>query len=120
LSTTEAEYIALSQAMQELLHMQEFMAELQQNIDVGYTGTTKLHSTVFEDNNGALTVAQAPKMTPRTKHIAIKYHFFKDRIGQDKGIELAKIDTLEQIADIFTKGLGQEKFQHLRQLLCGW
>jgi hypothetical protein len=106
--------------MQELLHMREFMAELQQNIDVGYNGTTKLHSTVFEDNNGALTVAQAPKMTPRTKHIAIKYHFFKGRIGQDTGIELAKIDTLEQIADIFTKGLGQEKFQHLRQLLCGW
>jgi hypothetical protein len=106
--------------MKELLHMQEFMAELQHNIDFGYTETTKLHITVFEDNNGALTVAQAPKMTPRTKHIGIKYHLFKDRIVQDKGIELAKIGNLEPIADIFTKGLGQEKFQHLRQLLCGW
>ena len=33
-------------------------------------------STIFEDNNGALQLATVPKMTLRSKHIAIKYHFF--------------------------------------------
>ena len=51
-----------------------------------YTQPTLLHSTVFEDNNGALQLAQSPKISPRTKHIAVKYHFFRDKIGEDKGI----------------------------------
>ena len=79
-----------------------------------------LYSTVFEDNNGALSLASSPKMTPRTKHIAVKYHFFRDKIGEDKGIVLEKIDTTVQIADIFTKAFALDKLQHLRKLLCGW
>jgi hypothetical protein len=34
-------------------------------------------STIFEDNNGAISTATAVRMTPHTKHIAMKYHFFK-------------------------------------------
>ena len=40
-------------------------------------------------------------MTPRTKHIGVKYHFFKSHIGADKGILLVKIDTLLQKGEIF-------------------
>ena len=39
-------------------------------------GDTCSHSTVFEDNNGAIALATAPKMNARTKHIAVKYHHF--------------------------------------------
>jgi hypothetical protein len=35
-----------------------------------------LRSTVFDENNGALQLAKAPKISPRTKQIAVKYHFF--------------------------------------------
>ena len=35
---------------------------------------------VFEDNNGALEMANKPKFRPRTKHIGIKYHHFRDRV----------------------------------------
>ena len=45
-----------------------------------------LRSTVFEDNNGALQLAKAPNISPRTKHIVVKYHFFRDKIGEEKGI----------------------------------
>ncbi|MGH3055611.1 MAG: Ty1/Copia family ribonuclease HI, partial [Gaiellaceae bacterium] len=77
------------------------------------------HSTVFEDNNGALTLAHTPAMTPRTKHIAIKYHFFREHVRQGT-IKIKKIDTDHQKADIFTKGLAAPKFEHLRKMLIGW
>ena len=64
--------------------------------------------------------AKAVKMTPRTKHIAVKYFFFKSHIGEGTGIELVKVDTLLQKADIFTKGMAPEKFVTMRMLLCGW
>jgi hypothetical protein len=55
--------------------------------------TVAIKTTVFEDNNGAISTAKAVKMTPRTKHIAVKYFFFKSHIGEGTGIELVKIDT---------------------------
>ena len=61
-----------------------------------------LQSTVFEDNQVALLLATAPKITPRTKHIAVKYHFFKDKIGEEKGIIIEHIGSTAQIADMFT------------------
>jgi hypothetical protein len=66
-----------------------------------------------------LQLARAPRMTPRTKHYGIKYHFFRDYV--EKGdIKLHKVDTKEQRADIFTKGLVQAIFEYLRELLMGW
>lgn len=79
-----------------------------------------IKSTVFEDNNGAIKTAHAERMSPRTKHIAVKYHFFRSHIGPGSNILLSKIDTLVQKADIFTKGLSPDRFEHLRFLLCGW
>ena len=85
-----------------------------------YTQPTIMHSTVFEDNNGALQLAQSPKISPRTKHIAVKYHFFRDKIGEDKGILLKKVESENQIANLFTKGLTIQVFAPLRRLLMGW
>jgi len=119
-STTESEFVALSQAMKDLLPMREFLKELQKNMPCIGESSTVIKSTVFEDNNGALHMAESPKMTPRTKWIAIKYHFFADQIGEEKGIVLEKIDSESQIGDIFTKGLIQQKSQSLRKLLSGW
>jgi hypothetical protein len=113
LSTTEAEYIALSQSMRELLPMRELLSELQQYMNIQSKHPIKIRSTVFEDNNGCISVANAPKMTPRTKHIAVKYHFFKDHIGEEKGMLIKKIESELQLADLFTKGLAQDLFEKL-------
>jgi hypothetical protein len=59
-------------------------------------------------------------MTPRTKHIAIKYHHFRDSVGEEKGIILSEIDTSAQKADILTKGLSSDTFVSIRKLLMGW
>ena len=40
--------------------------------------TPNVHCKLFEDNNGALELAKAPRYRPRTKHIAVKYHHFRE------------------------------------------
>ena len=114
LSTLEAEYIALSTGMKELLPQRELFQEIGNKMGLSYTQPMILNSTIFEDNNGALQLAQAPKISPRTKHIAVKYHFFRDKIGEDKGILLKKIESINQIADLFTKGLTSQLCEPLR------
>ena len=82
------------------------------------TPNVKLHCTLFEDNNGALQLASTPRYRPRTKHIAIKYHHFRERV-QDGTISLSAIDTRDQIANQFTKGLITGTFEFLRFKLLG-
>ena len=73
LSTTEAEYIALSHAMRELIPFRSLVLEFQERLQYISSATT-ISCKVFEDNNGALELANKPKFRPRTKHIGIKYH----------------------------------------------
>jgi hypothetical protein len=120
LSTTEAEYIALSQAMRDLLPMRALLKDIGLQTGMTFAKPTMLHSTVFEDNNGALSLATAPKITPCTKHIAVKYHHFCKGVGKGKGIVIIKIDTAKQKADIFTKGLVGDTYKKIRKLLMGW
>jgi len=60
-------------------------------------------SVVHEDNEACLKFANMPKISPRTKHIAIPYHFSRSKI--DKEIKVVAINTDNQLADQFTKGL---------------
>jgi len=118
LSTVESEYIALSQSMRDLIPFIDQVTELS-----GVFGenrpVVKLHCTLFEDNNGALELASTPRYRPRTKHIAIKYHHFRERV-QNGMIAIKPIDTREQIVDHFTKGLMVGNFEYLRYKLLGW
>ena len=85
--------------------------------------TANLHGKIFEDNVGALTLGKLEpgRMTPRSKHYAIKYHWFRSRVFDPANrITLVKIDSANQLGDIFTKGLTQVSFVHFRRLLMGW
>ena len=61
--------------------------------------------TIFEDNNGALTAASSVNMTPHTKYIGMKYHFFKHHCDEGSATTLVKVATLLKKADIFIKGM---------------
>jgi hypothetical protein len=68
------------------------------------------------DNESAIRMADNPVEHSRTKHIGIRYHFLRDH--QQKGdIEIAYVNTKEQLADIFTKPLCEETFTKLRHEL---
>ena len=71
LSTTEAEYIALSQAMKDVLPFMNLMEEINQIIPL-HTNDPKFFYKVWEDNRSCIKVAESPRFTPRTKHIALK------------------------------------------------
>ena len=119
LSTVEAEYIALSQSMRDLIPTRQLLLDLSEIFKLVPQDQMKTISTVFEDNTGATELARCPKMRPRTKHIAIKYHHFRDHVANGN-VQVENISTHDQIADIFTKPLTEAKFAHLRKFLIGW
>lgn len=118
LSTTESEYIALSTAMREVIPFLNLMKEISDIFDFP-TKKPVFSCKVWEDNESCIKVAKSPKFTPRTKHIAIKYHHFR-RFVDDNTIDIQSIDTSEQLADILTKPLPEKAFCYLRKRLMGW
>ena len=118
LSTTEAEYIALSNSLRDVEPVRHVLLQVNKSLGLDIPIPT-LHCTVFEDNNGAIQLATTPKLRPRTRHIGVKYHHALDKIRQGL-ISIKKIDTELQRADIFTKALPVDSFTRLRKFLLGW
>jgi hypothetical protein len=119
LSSTEAEYIAMSQALREVIPLMHILHEAVEHGVLQGMQRPRIHCKVFEDNSGALELAKVPKMRPRTKHINIKYHHFREyvRLGL---VSVHPVMSADQIADIFTKSLPTELHQKLRRLIVGW
>ena len=118
LSTTESEYIALSQELREVIPMIQLLKEINEIFPL-HMPQPEIHCKVWEDNNGCLALAKGQKFSPRTKHIGIKYHHFRQHVN-DGTISIHPIDTKEQTADIFTKPLDESLFVYLRKKLSGW
>ena len=78
-------------------------------------------SKVWEDNTGTenLVNIKTPLMSSRTKRISIKYHWFRSMI-KPKEVEILCIDTKDQRADIFTKGLTRFNFEQAQIHVMGW
>ena len=128
LSTMEAEYIALSMSMRELIPIREIIKEIKSTVfrEDGFDPKLSSHSKtfiptskVYEDNEACLKFATMPKMSPRTKHIALPYHFFRSKV-EELEVNVIGIGTLNQLADQFTKGLPEPKFETDRKRLMGW
>ena len=123
LSTMEAEYVALSTACKDLMPIMALVRELRRAVGLPDSFEANLHCKIHEDNVGALTLAnlEPRRMTPRSKHYAIKYHWFREKVhDKSNRITIVKIDTKNQLGDMFTKGLTKVPFVHLREILMGW
>jgi hypothetical protein len=108
-------------AMRELLPMRALLQEVCSKMDLQVATQPLVQSTVFEDNQGCLSMVKTPKTATRNKYLSLKYHFFRSHhIGKDKGIEAKWIKTTNQQADIFTTGLPEAQLQAIRRLLMGW
>ena len=68
------------------------------------------------DSQSAIQLATNPLFHAKTKHIDVKYHFIREVID-DKQIQLVKVHTKENPADLLTKGLPRDSFVHCRELL---
>ena len=78
--------------------MRELLNKVIGNMNLNHVQTTTVCITVFEDNNG-------PSIAPRTKDITTDYHFFSGKVGAGTHIQIKRVDTQDNIADIFTEGL---------------
>ena len=107
LSTAEAEYVALASSAQEAVWMRQLTTEL------GSAPTDA--TTIFEDNQSAISMASNPQFHGRAKHISIKYHFIREKVS-DGMVKLRYCPTTEMIADMLTKGLSKEQLAKLRHI----
>jgi hypothetical protein len=69
-------------------------------------------TTVLCDNNSAILLSKNHVFHKKTNHIDTRYHFIKELVN-NKEICLEFCRSKEQIADIFTKVLARDAFQHL-------
>ena len=106
LSTTEAEYIAMTSTAKEALWFRALISEL--------FGPITFPLTIYNDNQSAISLAHADlgQYHARTKHIDIRYHFIRDKI-QAGILDVIYCPTNEMAADILTKALPSFKFQPL-------
>ena len=119
LSTTDAEYIALSTSLREVIPLMGILREACENGLQITDVPPKIHCTVFEDNSGALELARLPKMRPRTKHINQSFHHFREHVER-KDITIQATPMEKQMADILTKPLPADAFIKHRHAIMGW
>ena len=120
LSTMEAEISALAHCCKELFPLIDLAKSLAQHFDLDPVKST-MSVTIHEDNAAALILGNTlpPGYTPRSKFFHLETIWFREEIAK-RGINLVKVDTKEQLGDMFTKGLVQVTFEHLRKKLMGW
>ena len=106
-STTEAEFVAMSESVKEAIWLRHLIQSL------GFPSHAP--TPIFSDNQGAIQLVKNPKYHKRTKHIEIKYYLIREKY-ENKQIDVFYINAKQQLADILTKPLPREAFQHLRSL----
>lgn len=108
-NSTFAEYVAMSEAVTEVLFIKNLLNEaFEMNINKPIK--------IYEDNSGAIAIAKFGNLTKNSKHIEVQYHYINENC-QSKNIEIIKIKSEENLADILTKSLEKEKFVFFRKEL---
>ena len=109
LSMTEAEYIALSMSLRDVLPIMFLFKEMREWGHAVICTEPHVFCKVFEDNSGALELARLPKLHPRTKHINVCYHHFWEHM-RSRLVKIYSVSTHDQVADTLTKALSQNAF----------
>jgi hypothetical protein len=100
LSSTEAEYMAATQATKEAIWLRKILT------DLGYTQDQP--TVIYGDNQSCIALTKNPTYHARTKHIDIQHHFVREKV-EDGTIKLVFCGTEDMAADVLTKGLSRDK-----------
>ena len=110
LSSTEAEFYALTETGKLVLYVRMVLADL---------GIDQLHATaVYEDNKGCLQMTQALKPTKRTRHVETKYFAILHWVQTDQ-LNIKKVDTSHNASDVLTKATGKLLFHRHNATIMG-
>ena len=101
LSTTEAEYVAVTEASKEMIWLKSFLEEL---------GHSQEESVLHCDSQSAIHLAKNPAFHARTKHIQVRYHFIRTTL-EDGALSLEKILGSKNPADMMTKTVTIDKLK---------
>lgn len=108
LSSTEAEYMALSEATKEATYLKRFL------LDIDFDEMAQVK--ILCDNNGARKLAENPVFHNRSKHIDVRHHYVREVLeGGELQIEFTP--TNEMAADVLTKGVPKQKHESCLKLL---
>ena len=133
LSTTEVEYIALTEASKEVIWMRRLLPEIETRDIESFSTDIRKHyddstmqwepaedtsplptlsppTMICVDNQGAMKLADNPQFHNHTKHIDIHYHFVRDTLTVGE-ITLQYLPTADMVADVLTKPLPQDKHE---------
>ncbi|GJV61691.1 putative ribonuclease H-like domain-containing protein [Tanacetum coccineum] len=102
-STTEAEYVAASSCYRQVLWIQN------QLLDYGYNF---MNTKIFSDNESTICIVKNPMFHSKTKHIEIRHHFIRDSYKK-RLIQVIKIYTDHNVADLLIKAFDVSRFQYL-------
>ncbi|GJV25183.1 putative ribonuclease H-like domain-containing protein [Tanacetum coccineum] len=102
-SSTEAEYVAAANCCGQVLWIQNQM------LDYGFNF---MNTKIFIDNQSTICIVKNPVFHQRTKHIEIRHHFIRDA-NEKNLIQVLKIHTDENVADLLTKAFDGPRFNHL-------
>jgi hypothetical protein len=119
MSSTESEYTGLSYALRDAIPIMELLKEMK---GMGFpieSSQAQVHCRVFEDNSGALEMAKVHKYRPRTKHLNVRLHHFRDYVERQE-ISIHAINTNDQPADYLTKALNEDTLKRHRLRVMGW
>ena len=108
LSTTEAKYMSLMRATQQVLWMYSFMSK------VGLT--RKFPAILHSDNASSIALTLNTKGHVHTKHIDIRHHYIREHVSNSE-IKIVHVPTEDNLADILTKPLQQVSHQKLVRAL---
>ena len=109
----ESEINFLAHSCRELFPIIDINKSLSQAVGLPI-GDTTINVSIHKDNAGELILAKTltPQFTPCSKYYASKTIWFREEINK-RVIKMLKIDTVEKMGDILTKGLPRETFEYL-------
>ncbi|GKA29298.1 putative reverse transcriptase, RNA-dependent DNA polymerase, partial [Tanacetum coccineum] len=102
-STTGAEYVAAASCCGQVLWIQNQMLDYRYNF---------MNTKIFIDNESTICIVKNPVFHSKTKHIEIRHHFIKDS-NEKKLIQMIKIHTDLNVADLLIKAFDVSRFQYL-------
>nr|GEW91740.1 hypothetical protein [Tanacetum cinerariifolium] len=106
-STTEAEYMALTEAVKEVIWLRGLLEEL----------GVKLNTVAVNcDNHGTIHLSRNHDFYERTKHINVRYHFIRE-VLEAKTVKVLNVGTEHNVTDALTKVVHGRKLQHCLELL---
>ena len=106
-SSTEAEYMALSDTCRQVMWLKHMFGELGLPID---------KVPIYADNNGSIFIGSNPIQERRIKHIDVHYHYICEKV-EDGEVEILRVDSNDNTADGFTKPVGRVLFVEFRKNL---